>query len=90
MHLNSSRGFLTFGSILKDQILLKTPIVANVRIYFREIGKFSGGSRISLRRCANLLFGNVFSRKLHENERNWLKRVGARVPGAPLSSITVV
>ena len=61
MHLNSSHGFLTFGSFSKDQIVLKTPIVVNVRIYFREIGKFSGGSRISLRRCANLSFGNFFS-----------------------------
>ena len=46
--------------------------------------KNSGGSRTSPTVGANLLdlFGHIFSRKLHENERNWTKR-GAHVPRTP-------
>ena len=32
-------------------------------------------------RGANLLFGQILSRKLHENERNWIQ--GDRAPPAP-------
>ena len=46
----------------------------------------SGGSRIFPRGGANsqkCYYFSIFCRKLHENERIWTPRGGARVPGAP-------
>ena len=49
----------------------------------------SGGSRIFPRggtNSQNCYYFSHFCRKLHENERIWTPRGGARVPGAPLGS----
>ena len=47
---------------------------------------FLKGGATSEVRFANLLFGIIFAKKLHENEKNLTER-GARVPRAPRSTI---
>ena len=38
--------------------------------------------KVGAREGANLLFGQIFSRKLHENERNWIERGTSLTPNA--------
>ena len=54
-----------------------------------RITQTGGGGAYPWVWAKNLLFENIFCRKLHENERNWTE-MGARIPGANNEGIIAI